>query len=168
MATTTPTLIMRSTTDITAVSKSVTRLSAGFAKFTRPRSTNVISFNHIYNIGQGITDDMGRGLLQHRSQCDGNQVLNNKIHESAMPRQLDADGYAGQGIYLDENTSSALVENNLVYRTSAVVRRRLADHKPRACPTRLRQHFCLRTFGHKQEGCDHRLRESCNLLSPTT
>jgi len=48
----------------------------------------------------------------------GNQVLNNKIHDVSDASALDADGYAGQGIYLDENTSSALVENNLVYRTS--------------------------------------------------
>jgi len=112
---------------------------------------------------------MGGVYYNTDPNATGNQVLNNKIHDVSDASALDADGYAGQGIYLDENTSSALVENNLVYRTSAVGQAQTCGRKPRACPTRLRTTFLpTDVWAPSRKAAIHRLRESCNLLSPTT
>jgi len=77
------------------------------------------------------------------------------------------NGNAGQGIYLDENTSSALVENNLVYRTSAVGQAQTADHN-RGRPNTIKKQTFLPTdvWAPSRKGCDPPVRESCNLLSP--
>ena len=116
---------------------------------------NVISFNHIYNIGQGITDDMGGVYYNTDPNATGNQVLNNKIHDVSDASALDADGYAGQGIYLDENTSSALVENNLVYRTSAVGQAQTCGPQTAGVPNTIKNNiFAYGRLGTKQEGCD--------------
>ena len=116
---------------------------------------NVISFNHIYNIGQGITDDMGAIYYNTDPNATGNQVLNNKIHDVSDASTLDADGYAGQGIYLDENTSSALVENNLVYRTSAVGQAQTCGPQTTGVPNTIKNNiFAYGRLGTKQEGCD--------------
>jgi len=77
---------------------------------------NLVSFNHIWQIGQGVTSDMG-GIYVATYTTMGNKVLNNKVHDVTHDYQ-DADGYGGEGIYLDNNTSNVLVQNNLVYRTS--------------------------------------------------
>jgi len=77
---------------------------------------NLVSFNHVWQIGQGVTSDMG-GIYVATYTTSGNKILNNKIHDVTHDFQ-DADGYGGEGIYLDNNTSNVLVQNNLVYRTS--------------------------------------------------
>src|SRR5205807_2220586 len=41
---------------------------------------NVISYNLLYNLGQGVTDDMA-GVYFASSATTGNQVLNNVIHD---------------------------------------------------------------------------------------
>jgi hypothetical protein len=116
---------------------------------------NVSSFNYIYNIGQGITDDMGAIYYNTDPNATGNQVLNNKIHDVSDASALDADGYAGQGIYLDENTSSALVENNLVYRTSAVGQAQTCGPQTAGVPNTIKNNiFAYGRLGTKQEGCD--------------
>lgn len=70
---------------------------------------NVISHNHIHDIGQGLLSDMGAiytlGLLP------GTVLRNNLIHH------VDASQYGGWGIYLDEGSSHLLVENNVVHHT---------------------------------------------------
>jgi hypothetical protein len=78
---------------------------------------NVFSFNHIWQIGQGVTSDMG-GIYLGLSTASGggNQVLNNRIHD--VTNDQDAVGYGGNGIYIDHLTHDALVKNNLVYRVS--------------------------------------------------
>jgi len=84
---------------------------------------NTVSFNHIYNIMQGITDDGGAVYLNTGNlnfAASGNQVLNNKVHDVSDASALDSDGYGGEGIYLDMNTAVVNVENNLVYRVSGV------------------------------------------------
>jgi len=83
---------------------------------------NVTEFNHIYNIGQGLTDDMGciyynTGGPNH--YATGNKVLNNKCHDVTDAHTQDSDGYGGQGLYLDAQTGAVEVENNLVYRVSS-------------------------------------------------
>lgn len=86
----------------------------GFPSLTHD---NVVSYNLLYNLGQGVTDDIG-GVYLATAATFGNQVLNNVIHDVTHPMQ-DADGFGGNGIYLDQGTSNVLVKNNLVYRTTS-------------------------------------------------
>jgi hypothetical protein len=46
--------------------------------------------------------------------------VNNRCHDVTDAYTQDSDGYGGQGIYLDAQTAGVSVENNLVYRTSAL------------------------------------------------
>jgi hypothetical protein len=103
---------------------------------------NTISFNHVYNLLQGIMNDGGSLYFDTGNVVSsaagssifiaaGNKMLNNKVHDvsdaSALdgstaqtpcPAGLPCDGYGGHGIYLDTNTGLVDVENNLVYRVS--------------------------------------------------
>lgn len=82
---------------------------------------NVASYNHIYNLMQGVLND-GGGVYFNTSSGGvpptGNKVLNNKIHDITDASTQDADGYGGMGIYLDKDTGNVDVENNLVYRVT--------------------------------------------------
>jgi hypothetical protein len=83
---------------------------------------NTISFNHVYNLLQGIMDDGGSIRIEAGNAnftAAGNKILNNKIHDvSDSSSSLDGTGYGGNGIYLDNSTGLVDVENNLVYRVS--------------------------------------------------
>ena len=83
---------------------------------------NVISFNHVYNLLQGIMNDDGSLYIQARNETGaspaGNKILNNKVHDVSDASALDTDGYGGDGIYIDTQTGLVDVENNLVYRVS--------------------------------------------------
>ncbi len=83
---------------------------------------NTISFNHVFNLLQGIMNDGGSIRIQGGnsvSDAVGNKILNNKIHDVTDASIQDPDGYGGHGIYLDNQTGQVDVENNLVYRVSA-------------------------------------------------
>jgi hypothetical protein len=83
---------------------------------------NIISFNHVYKLEQGIMNDGGSiriGTGNSVFTAAGNKILNNKVHDVSDASALDADGYGGNGIYLDNQTGLVDVENNLVYRVSA-------------------------------------------------
>ncbi|MCR5041261.1 MAG: right-handed parallel beta-helix repeat-containing protein, partial [Clostridia bacterium] len=76
---------------------------------------NDISYNLIYNIGQGWLSDMG-GIYMLGKQ-PGTTLTHNVIHNVACdPGQ---GGYGGWGIYLDEGSSDMLVEKNLVFSCSS-------------------------------------------------
>jgi uncharacterized protein (TIGR03437 family) len=77
---------------------------------------NLIAFNHVYQLGQGVTSDFG-GIYVATYTAAGNKIMNNKVHDLTHDYQ-DPDGYGGEGIYLDNLTSNVLVQNNLVYRAS--------------------------------------------------
>jgi hypothetical protein len=82
---------------------------------------NTISFNHVYNLFQGIMNDAGSVYIAGGNAvftATGNRILNNKVHDVSDASILDADGYGGHGIYLDTQTGLVDVENNLVYRVS--------------------------------------------------
>ena len=74
---------------------------------------DVVQFNHIHNLGQGVTSDLG--AVYYLSGINtGNKILNNNVHDIVhMP-----GSYGGWGLYVDAGTAGVLVENNLVYRTT--------------------------------------------------
>ncbi len=80
-----------------------------------------ISFNHVYDLMQGILSDTGALYFSTGTPtftASGNTVLNNKIHDVTDASVLDTDGYGGYGVKLDYDTGKVIVENNLVYRTT--------------------------------------------------
>ena len=86
-------------------------------------NNNTISFNHVYNLFQGIMNDSGSlyfgvGTPSPPSSGTGNKMLNNKVHDVSDASALDADGYGGDGLYADDFSGQVDMENNLVYRVS--------------------------------------------------
>ena len=84
-------------------------------------ANTTISFNHVYNLLQGIMNDGGSIRIDGGNAvftAAGNKILNNKIHDVTDASIMDSNGYGGNGIYLDNNTGLVDVENNLVYRVS--------------------------------------------------
>jgi hypothetical protein len=96
----------------------------------------VASYNHLWNLLQGITSDGGSlyyntgnggGTKAPPKTAAGNQVLHNRIHDTTDASILDKNGvinvsgsgYGGEGIYLDNQTGDVRVEDNVVYRVSA-------------------------------------------------
>ena len=82
---------------------------------------NIASFNHIYNIFEGVTADGGAIYFSTGGTTytpTGNQILNNKIHDLSDASVMDSDGYGGSGVYLDSYTGLVNIQNNLIYRTS--------------------------------------------------
>lgn len=76
---------------------------------------NMVAFNRVWNLGQGVTSDMG-GIYFSSSDTKGNQVLNNVIHD--VTHDPGPGGYGGNGIYFDQGASNIVAKNNLVYRVS--------------------------------------------------
>ncbi len=99
--------------------------SQSIAEMTMPagigNANNVISFNHVYNLLQGIMNDGGSIRIDGGNEvftAAGNKVLNNKIHDVTDASIMDQNGYGGNGVYLDDSTGLVDVENNLIYRVS--------------------------------------------------
>lgn len=85
-------------------------------------ANNTISFNHVYNLLEGIMNDGGSIRIDAGNSAytaPGNKIVNNKIHDVTDASIQDANGYGGDGVYLDNQTGLVDVENNLIYRVSA-------------------------------------------------
>ena len=74
-----------------------------------------ISYNHIWNMGQGILNDFG-GVYLATYNATGDTIVNNKVHDISDASSQDSDGYGGNGFYIDRGGPIQL-NNNLVYRT---------------------------------------------------
>ena len=72
---------------------------------------DVVQFNYIHNLGQGVTSDLG-GVYFLSGINSGNQILNNKVHDIAH----DPAGYGGWGLYADAGAMGVLFKNNLAGR----------------------------------------------------
>jgi hypothetical protein len=103
---------------------SISEQAPNMTKFdTLGNANHTISFNHVYNLLQGIMNDAGSIRIEGGNQnytVAGNRILNNKVHDVTDASIQDSNGYGGDGIYLDNSTGLVDVENNLVYRVSSV------------------------------------------------
>lgn len=71
---------------------------------------NIIEYNHIHQIGQGWSSDLG-GVYSLGTQ-PGTVIRYNLIHD------VECADYVGRGVYLDEGSTGVTVENNIMYNTS--------------------------------------------------
>ncbi|MGH9825117.1 MAG: right-handed parallel beta-helix repeat-containing protein, partial [Blastocatellia bacterium] len=86
---------------------------------------NVVSFNLVHDLFQGIMNDAGSiyfglGNPTAKSTGTGNQMLNNVVHD-VNDSSVSFDpgtGYGGDGLYVDDFSGDVTIENNLVYRVS--------------------------------------------------
>lgn len=70
-------------------------------------TNNVIEYNHVHEIGQGMLSDMA-GI--YTCSTPGSRVRFNRVHDVARR------DYGGWGIYPDEGSHDMLIEKNLVFR----------------------------------------------------
>jgi len=77
---------------------------------------NQITYNHIYQLGQGVTSDIGAVHTATGLQT-GNTIAYNNFHDIA--HDPGTGGYGGWGIYFDQRSSFLTATYNLVYNTSA-------------------------------------------------
>jgi hypothetical protein len=79
--------------------------SWGYAK--TPCRDNVIEFNHLHDIGQGMSSDLG-GIYTLGVQ-PGTVIRGNLIHD------ISIFAYGSSGLYGDEGSSDIVLESNIVY-----------------------------------------------------
>ncbi len=78
---------------------------------TSPCASNIVEFNDIHDIGQGMLSDMG-GIYTLGPQ-PGTIIRSNKVHD------VKSSVYGGWGLYADQGSSYILWDGNLVYNTSS-------------------------------------------------
>jgi uncharacterized protein (TIGR03437 family) len=94
--------------------------------YTANANNIVTQYNHIWNIMQGLTSDVG--TLYYNTggvggAGTGNMILNNLVHDTTDSSIIDkgvvGSAYGGEGIYLDNLSAGVEVANNVVFRVSA-------------------------------------------------
>jgi hypothetical protein len=79
--------------------------------------------NNVHDVMQGVTDDGGCYYAMTAitgGTASGNKMTHNLCHDVSDASTQDSDGYGGHGIYFDSYTGGWDVEQNLIYRVSAV------------------------------------------------
>lgn len=93
--------------------------------------TNILTqYNHVWNMMQGITSDGGSlyyNVGGPNGSGTGNYIYNNLVHDVSDASIIDligdkyagpGEGFGGEGIYLDGQTTGVTVEYNVVFHTS--------------------------------------------------
>jgi len=73
-----------------------------------PCRDNIVEFNHLHDIGQGVLSDMG--AIYTLGIQRGTVLRNNLIHD------VNSFSYGGWGLYPDEGSTDIIMESNVVYR----------------------------------------------------
>jgi hypothetical protein len=84
--------------------------------------------NNFYDAMQGVTDDGGCFYTMTSTQenggnngeATGNRYFHNLCHDVSDASTQEAGGYGGHGAYFDQYTGNWDVEDNLIYRVTAV------------------------------------------------
>ncbi len=101
-------------------------LGCGSIGYTANGTNILSSYNHIWNIMQGVTSDGGTLYYNVGSPNGsglGNKIYNNLVHDTTDSSIIDSGipgtGYGGAGIYLDIGSAGVDVQNNIVYRVAS-------------------------------------------------
>jgi len=93
-------------------------IGLGFTAGTNPvfAHDNVVAYNQLFNLGQGVTSDMGGvHFAAAGSGGFGNMMVNNIVHD-VQHNYLDPDGYGSHGAYLDQSEAQSVAHDNIMYR----------------------------------------------------